>query len=88
MGTDAGTPFNTFDDVAQELSYMADYGMDPSATLAAATMNAADLLGLDDVGLIEAGYVADLVVLDANPRADPTAYDDPEAVIADGRHVV
>jgi len=45
--------------------------MDPSATLAAATVNAADL-----------------VVLDANPRADPTAYDDPEAVIADGRHVV
>jgi imidazolonepropionase-like amidohydrolase len=88
MGTDAGTPFNTFDDVAQELSYMTDYGMDPAATLAAATVNAAELLGLDDVGLVEAGYAADLVVLDANPREDPTAYDDPEAVIADGTRVV
>jgi imidazolonepropionase-like amidohydrolase len=67
---------------------MTDYGMDPAATLAAATVNAAELLGLDDVGLIETDYAADLVVLGANPREDPAAYEDPEAVIADGTRVV
>lgn len=88
MGTDAGTPFNYIGDAPQELGYMHDYGMDAPDILAAATVNAADLLGLDDVGLIEAGYAADCVLLADNPREDPTAYEEPEVVVADGQRVV
>jgi imidazolonepropionase-like amidohydrolase len=88
MGTDAGTPFNEIGDTPQELQYMVEYGLEPAAALAAATVTAADLCGLDDVGLIEAGYAADLVVLPANPREEPAAYESPTAVVADGDRVV
>lgn len=88
MGTDAGTPFNYLAEAPQELAYMVEYGMEPATALRAATTNAAELLGLDDVGLIEAGYAADCVVLPRNPREDASAYGDCEAVIADGDRVV
>ena len=88
MGTDAGTPFNDIAEAPRELEYMVEYGMEPADALRAATTNAADLLGLDDVGLIEAGYAADCVVLPENPREHASAYGDCEAVIADGDRVV
>jgi imidazolonepropionase-like amidohydrolase len=87
MGTDAGTPFNFFADIPQELAYMVDHGMAPDHTLEAATVNAADLLGLDDAGLVAEGYRADLVVLPADPSEDATAWQDVEHVIAGGEVV-
>ncbi|OYR45885.1 MULTISPECIES: amidohydrolase family protein [unclassified Halorubrum] len=87
MGTDAGTPFNFFEDIPQELAYMVDYGLSPEAALEAATVNAADLLGLDDVGRVEAGYRADLVLLDADPTEDVEAWREPAAVFAAGDRV-
>ena len=88
MGTDAGTPFNFFEDIPRELTYMADHGLAPDAALEAATVNAADLLGLDDVGRVAEGYRADLVVLDADPTADAAAWRDPDAVFARGERLV
>jgi len=87
MGTDAGTPFNFFAEIPQELAQMVEYGLSPERALEAATVNAADLLGLDDVGRVEAGHRADLVVLDADPNADAEAWQDPEAVFARGERV-
>ncbi len=84
MGTDAGTPFNFFGDIPKELAYMVDYGLSPEGALEAATVNAAALLGLDDVGRIAEGYRADLVVLDADPTEDVTAWQEPAAVFAAG----
>ncbi|WP_096394390.1 amidohydrolase family protein [Halorubrum trapanicum] len=87
MGTDAGTPFNFFEEIPQELAHMVDYGLSPERALEAATVNAADLLGLDDVGRVEEGYQADLVVLNADPTEDVAAWQDPEAVFARGERV-
>ncbi|QAU14402.1 amidohydrolase family protein [Halorubrum sp. BOL3-1] len=87
MGTDAGTPFNFFGDIPGELAHMAEYGLAPDAALEAATVNAADLLGLDDVGRVAEGYRADLVVLDSDPNADAEAWEDPDAVFARGERV-
>lgn len=85
MGTDAGTPFNHHADVGRELSYMVDHGMTPGDALAAATVGAADLLGLDDHGRVESGYRADVVVLEDDPLADPSTWQDPTTVVRDGR---
>ncbi|PSQ04348.1 amidohydrolase [Halobacteriales archaeon QS_6_71_20] len=88
MGTDAGTPFNRFEDIADELAYMVEFGMSPEAALEAATVTAAELCGLDDVGLVAEDHRADLVVLDANPAEDADAWADPSTVFADGDRVV
>jgi imidazolonepropionase-like amidohydrolase len=84
MGTDAGTPFNYHRDAAEELELMVDHGVDPRTAFEAATVNGADLLGVEDTGLVREGYRADLVALDSDPTEDETAYRDPGVVIADG----
>ncbi|WP_115862703.1 metal-dependent hydrolase family protein [Halorussus litoreus] len=85
MGTDAGTPFNFHADAAEELELMVEHGLTPEHALAAATVNSADLLGLDDeVGRVAEDYRADLVVLDDDPVADVTAWQSPTNVVARG----
>ncbi|GAA0252257.1 amidohydrolase family protein [Haladaptatus pallidirubidus] len=87
MGTDAGTPFNFHGDIPEELELMVEYGLTPKHALEAATVNAADLLGLSDVGLVEAGYRADLVVLDADPRENVKTWQMPTRVMTRGNIV-
>lgn len=87
MGTDAGTPLNRHADIPRELERMTDYGLSTERALAAATVEAADLLGLEDVGRVADGYRADLVVLSSDPSRDATAWQDPDAVVAQGQVV-
>ena len=52
----------------EEMALMAQAGMPPADIIVAATRNAARVAGADDdVGTIEAGRLADLVVLDKDP---------------------
>jgi len=54
-----------------ELAMMVEAGLTPENTLRAATINAARMIGREkESGSIEAGKLADLVVLDANPLED------------------
>jgi imidazolonepropionase-like amidohydrolase len=71
MGTDAGTPFNPHGRNAQELRRMVQLGLAPMQAIQAATSSAAALLGLDqEIGTVEQGKLADLIVVDGNPLED------------------
>ena len=86
MGTDSGvTPHG---ENLDELQLMAECGMAPERVLAATTSVAAELMGLgDELGTIEAGKRADLVVLDGDPFDLKTLAHRIEAVYKDGELV-
>ena len=82
MGTDAGTPFNRHGRNAQELRRMVEFGMTPMQAVAAATASAAALLGLEqEIGTIEAGKQADLILVDGNPLDDIALLQEPKNVV-------
>lgn len=51
----------------RELQLMHEAGLDPLEVIRAATRNSALTLGRNDLGLVQTGYTADLVVVDGNP---------------------
>jgi imidazolonepropionase-like amidohydrolase len=71
FGTDTG-PAARFQGYFEhmELGMMADAGLTPEQILRSATANAARCLGLEDVGTLEMGKMADFVVLNEDPLAD------------------
>jgi len=84
FGTDAGVSKHGRN--ADEFELMVKYGMTPAAALQAATVNAADLLGLQaDVGTIEPGMRADLIAVDGDPLVDVTVLKRVPFVMKDGR---
>lgn len=55
----------------RQFAYMVEYGMSPIEAIRAATVNAADLLGLDDeIGQLRPGFQADLIAVRGNPLED------------------
>ncbi len=88
-GNDGGTPFNTADNLSSELERMVDAGVSPADALETAHKTAAELLGLSgQIGTVEPGKLADLVVLDADPLADISAVRQVLMVFKDGQRVV
>jgi imidazolonepropionase-like amidohydrolase len=65
LGTDGG-------ETSMELLRMVHHGLSPHEALTAATATAAEALGIaEHVGTVEAGKLADLVVVDGDPLAEP-----------------
>ncbi|MGA2382900.1 MAG: amidohydrolase family protein [Gemmatimonadales bacterium] len=70
-GTDAGNPLTLHGpSVYWEMQRMQEAGMSPMDVLVSATRNGALAMGRTDIGTLEAGKLADLVVLGADPTAD------------------
>ncbi|MGZ4197672.1 MAG: amidohydrolase family protein [Solirubrobacteraceae bacterium] len=76
MGHDSGPP----GDNAIELVRMVGGGLTPLEGIVAATRGSARALGLDDVGTVTAGAVADLLVVDGDPLADIHVLNDLERI--------
>ena len=87
MGTDSGVgPHGTN---LEELALMEACGMSPADVLAATTSSAAQLLGLDgELGRIEPGWRADLVVVNGDPYDFATLSSNIREVWKDGVRAV
>ncbi len=71
MGTDSGPPARFQGYFEQwELELMKDSGLTPMQVIVDATKNGAELLGARDLGTLERGKWADLIVLQKNPLDD------------------
>jgi imidazolonepropionase-like amidohydrolase len=71
LGTDAAMPLVFHGDNAWEFELMVDHGLTPMESIVAGTRNAADNIGLlDEIGTVEIGKYADLVVVDGDPLAN------------------
>lgn len=61
-------------------AYVERVGMSPAEALLCATRNAAAVVGFADAGTLEAGKLADLLILDRNPLEDVRVLTDPDAL--------
>lgn len=87
-GNDAGLPHTGFGRLWMELDALAAGGMAPLQAIAAATLTAAETLGLaHDIGSVEAGKQADLIVVSGDPLDDITALARIRLVMQAGRIV-
>ena len=76
MGFDSGPPGAN----ATELVRMVEGGLPAADALVAATSHGGKALGLDDVGVLRPGAVADLLVVDGDPLAKPRLLLDRERI--------
>ena len=85
-GTDAGVSKHGRN--ADEFELLVRFGMTPMEVIQAATVNAADLLGLSaEIGTLEFGKSADIIAVKGDPLADVTALKSVNFVMARGKVV-
>jgi len=82
FGTDAGV--YPHGQNARQFAFMVKYGMTPLEAIRAATVNASEALGRNDVGVVEKGRFADLVAVKGDPLTDVTVLENPAAVVKGG----
>ena len=88
-GADSGTPLNFHGSLLPELTLMVKYGMTPLEAIRAATVTAADCLGLGEVtGRVAPGYAADLIAVAGDPSERIEALADLKLVLVSGRVLI
>ncbi|MEN6369259.1 MAG: amidohydrolase family protein [Thermotogota bacterium] len=81
-----GTGTDTLGNVHDEIRMLASCGMTPARAIAAATRDSARVLGLEnEIGAVEEGMKADLVVVDGDPTHDLECLSKIKEVIVGGR---
>ena len=92
VGTDGGSPMNFHtESMWREMGALVDSGMTPIAVISAATKTNGEILGTigllsgkRDRGTIEAGMLADVIIVDGDPRMSMSILNKPDLVIKDG----
>jgi imidazolonepropionase-like amidohydrolase len=84
-GNDGGVQLTWPGTLFLELEILHQIGIPTDEVLRAATVNGADLVGMkDELGSLERGKAADIVLLSADPLADISAVEQVEAVFRSG----
>ena len=83
LGTDA--PFIPHGQNALEAVAMVDRGMSNIDAVRAATINGANLIGIEGIGQIKAGFFADIIAVDGNPIEDIKALSNVRFVMKNGK---
>jgi imidazolonepropionase-like amidohydrolase len=87
-GTDAGSTFVDHGLAAVEVALLTRFGLSALQAIAAGTKNAAEVVNLGhEIGTVEAGKVADLLVVDGDPTTDIAALQRVALVLRGGRVV-
>jgi imidazolonepropionase-like amidohydrolase len=82
MGTDAGTPFNRHGENLKELELLTKLGFTGMEAIVAATRTAAEVLGLEtQIGTLEKGKLADLIIFEGDPTEDITLLQKQERIV-------
>jgi len=69
MGSDA--VYTMFGENTRELTWLVKAGMTPEQALQAATVNGAELIGMEQsLGALQPGFLADIVAVEGDPLAD------------------
>jgi imidazolonepropionase-like amidohydrolase len=87
MGTDMlpAEPFEGSNGTVREMEYMVEAGMSPLDAIRAATIRAAELLGVEhELGRPAPGMLADLIAVGGDPTEDVSALADVRLVMKGG----
>lgn len=84
MGGDYGFAWNPHGDYARELSFFVNYvGLSPLEVLTCATKTGAEITGLaHEIGTLEPGKLADVLIVDGDPIADIRVLEDRSRFVA------
>ena len=85
-GGDTGYGPTSLTRIGQEVAHFAEMGFTPLEAMQSATIVNAEMLRLEkSIGVVEAGYEADLIAVEKNPLETITTLQDPLLVISNGR---
>ena len=79
MGTDSGVIPHGHN--LEELVHLTDIGMSNDEAIASGTVEAAEFLGFDNLGLVKENYVADLILVNSNPLDDVSVLSDNDNIL-------
>jgi imidazolonepropionase-like amidohydrolase len=86
LGCDAPQVFNVPGfSTHNELQYLVAAGLTPYQALRTGTVNVARYLHMDKAGMIQVGFIADLVLIGGNPLVDINQTKKVEGVVLDGK---